>query len=96
MTVVVVFLGLLALSVTQEPSSEDVQYLQMRRIALCHSIENPLQPRKMLFKKSFKDLTPMINNATSTSFTQSQSRSASQKSPNSKSSRYLLPHLVLR
>lgn len=33
MTIVVVLLGLLALSATQEPSSEDVQYLQMRRTA---------------------------------------------------------------
>ena len=33
MTAVVVLLGLLALSSTQESSSEDVQYLQMRRTA---------------------------------------------------------------
>lgn len=33
MTIVVVLLGLFALSATQEPSSEDVQYLQMRRTA---------------------------------------------------------------
>ena len=33
MTAVVVLLGLLALSAAQEPSSEDVQYLQMRRTA---------------------------------------------------------------
>jgi uncharacterized protein YpiB (UPF0302 family) len=33
MTAVVVFLGLLALSAAQEPNSEDVQYLQMRRTA---------------------------------------------------------------
>ena len=33
MTAVVVLLGLLALSAAQEASSEDVQYLQMRRTA---------------------------------------------------------------